>query len=245
MSSKLKELLLEKGYIRGPFGSALKRKEMEKKGIPVYEQQNAIYNHREFRYFINQEKYEKLKRFTVKKDDLIISCSGTVGKVTIIKENDPMGIISQALLILRPNVDKVLPEFLYYFFISPEGYNSIVNRSIGSVQVNIAKRSIIENIDVRVPDIHEQNAIAKILSSLDEKIELNNKINKKLEEMAQAIFKHWFVDFEFPDENGKPYKSSGGEMVESELGMIPKDWEVTNLGTVTDITMGQSPKGTR
>jgi type I restriction enzyme S subunit len=238
MSFKLKELLLEKGYIRGPFGSALRRKEMLEEGVPVYEQKNAIDNHREFRYFISQEKHEKLKRFTVKENDLIISCSGTVGKVSIIKDNDPKGIISQALLILRPNTKKILPKYLYYYFASPEGYNSIINRSSGSVQVNIAKRGIIENIDLRVPEIKEQKSVVNILSVLDEKIENNNQINKNLEEMAQAIFKHWFVDFEFPNEEGEPYKSSGGKMVESELGMIPEGWEVKEIGDISKIQNG-------
>jgi type I restriction enzyme S subunit len=85
----------------------------------------------------------------------------------------------------------------------------------------------------KIPPLNEQKAIAKILSSLDEKIELNNRINKKLEEMAQAIFKHWFIDFEFPNENGEPYKSSGGEMVESELGLIPEGWEVKRIEEVS------------
>ncbi len=75
-----KQLVL-KGYIRGPFGSALKRGDMEKTGILVYEQQNAIYNHRRFRYFIGDEKYQLLKRFTVKPDDMVISCSGTLAKL--------------------------------------------------------------------------------------------------------------------------------------------------------------------
>src|SRR5690554_5467574 len=103
---QLGSLLKEKGYIRGPFGSALKRAEMVEEGIPVYEQKNAIYNEREFRFFITPEKFESLKRFQVKTNDLIISCSGTVGKISIIQEEDPKGIISQALLILRPNVEK-------------------------------------------------------------------------------------------------------------------------------------------
>lgn len=89
-----------------------------------------------------------------------------------------------------------------------------------------------------MPKINEQKAIAKILSDLDEKIEVNNKINKNLEEMAQAIFKQWFVDFEFPNEEGKPYKSSGGEMVESELGMIPKGWKISSLIDIAEYLNG-------
>jgi type I restriction enzyme S subunit len=86
--------------------------------------------------------------------------------------------------------------------------------------------------------INEQKRISNILSSLDDKIEINNQINKNLEELAQAIFKHWFVDFEFPDENGEPYKSSGGEMIESELGEIPKGWKVLSLTKIADFLNG-------
>ena len=248
MSFKLKELLDEKGYIRGPFGSALRRNELLDEGIPVYEQQNAIYNNREFRYFINNEKYEEMKRFTVRENDLIISCSGTVGRVSVIRKDDPIGIISQALLILRPNTEKVLTDFLFYFFTSRIGYNSIISRSGGSVQANISKRAVIENIDIDVPPLPEQKSIVNILSALDKKIEVNNQINKTLESMAQAIFKQWFVDFEFPNEDGEPYKSSGGEMVESELGMIPKGWEVGSFSDYISSMLGgdwgkDSPQG--
>lgn len=112
----LSEVLQEKGYIRGPFGSALKRGELLSEGIPVYEQQHAIYNSRDFRFFINERKFEEMKRFQVEVDDLIISCSGTVGKVSIIEKTDPKGIISQALLLLRVNKRVILPLYLKYFF---------------------------------------------------------------------------------------------------------------------------------
>ncbi|MEK4495505.1 restriction endonuclease subunit S [Ureibacillus sp. FSL W8-0352] len=241
MKYKLKELLVEKGYIRGPFGSALKRGELLSEGIPVYEQQNVINNHRDFRFFINEEKYKNLKRFTVQPNDLLISCSGTVGKVSIIKNDDPIGIISQALLILRPNTTKVLPEFLYYFFSSSKGYNSIVSRSSGSVQVNIAKRDVIEEIEIEVPNLNIQRKIVNILKVLDSKVELNKKINNTLEQIAQSLFKHWFVDFEFPNENGKPYKSSGGKFVESELGMIPEGWDVQPINKLAQVNIGKTP----
>lgn len=156
IKTHLSNVLVEKGYVRGPFGSALKRADMQEVGIPVYEQQHAIYDSREFRYYIDEKKFNNMKRFQVKKDDLLISCSGTVGKVTIIKEEDPKGIISQALLILRADTNKVLPLYLKYFFSSREGYNAIVSRSSGSVQVNIAKRSVIEQIPIRLPQIKVQ-----------------------------------------------------------------------------------------
>ena len=114
----LSEVLVDKGYIRGPFGSALKRGDMKEDGIPVYEQQHAIYNSREFRYYIDEQKFNEMKRFQVRKDDLIISCSGTVGKVSIIKDDDPNGIISQALLLLRVDIRQSIASlFEIIFFI--------------------------------------------------------------------------------------------------------------------------------
>jgi len=235
---ELKDILEDKGYIRGPFGSALRRPELKSEGIPVYEQENAIHNSREFRYFIDNEKFQKLSRFTVKENDLIVSCSGTFGKVSIIKKEDLKGIISQALLILRPNTNKINALYLKYFFASDQGFHSIASRSSGSVQINIAKRGIIERIELPLPPLIEQRAIAKILSDLDTKIELNQNMNKTLDAVSQAIFKHWFVDFEFPNENGEPYKSSGGEMVDSEIGLIPKGWNVRSLNQIANFLNG-------
>ena len=192
MKYKLGDVLLK--YIRGPFGSALKRPEMKDHGIPVYEQQNAIYNHREFRYFVDEEKYNELKRFTVETGDLIISCSGTLGKVSLIKGNDPKGIISQALLILRPNTNIILPEYLYYFFSSKYGYNSLVSRSSGSVQVNMAKREVIEGIEMNIPSLEVQKEIIQILNKLDGKINVNSQINNNLLELSKQLYMNTFSD---------------------------------------------------
>jgi type I restriction enzyme, S subunit len=192
----LKELLGGKGYIRGPFGSALKRNELKEEGIPVYEQQHAINGVRTFRYFINEDKREKLKRFTVETDDLIISCSGTVGRISIIREDDPKGIISQALLILRPNIHKILPAYLFYFFKSAWGFNELINASQGAVQLNIAPRAVVEKISVPLPSINKQKVIINKLKTLDDKVELNRQTNQTLEQIAQSLFKSWFVDFD-------------------------------------------------
>jgi len=241
---ELKNVLEEKGYVRGPFGSALRRNELKTEGIPVYEQEHAIYNSRKFRYHIDENKFRELSRFLVKEDDLIISCSGTLGKVSMISKTDPKGIISQALLLLRPNINKILPRYLKYFFYSPKGFDALVSRSSGSVQVNLAKREVIETIKLALPAITEQSHIVKILSDLDSKIALNHQTNRTLEAIGQALFKRWFIDFEFPNEEGKPYKSSGGEMVYSqELEKeIPKGWSVRKLGDYIQFMKGRKPK---
>lgn len=123
----------------------------------------------------------------------------------------------------------------FMFYMMNYKKNEIENIAGGSTFKEVSGKTVKE-FKIPIPPLDEQKAIAKVLSDLDEKIETNNKINKKLEEMAQAIFKQWFVDFEFPNEDGEPYKSSGGEMVESELGMIPKGWKVVKLGQLCDIS---------
>lgn len=216
---KLRNLLVDKGYVRGPFGSSLRRNEMKNEGTPVYEQEHAIYNKRQFRFFIDEDKTSELKRFIVKEDDLIISCSGTVGRVSIIKKNDPKGIISQALLLLRPNTEIIFPEFLHYFFKSKEGFNQLVNASEGSVQPNISSRDVVESIPIKIPDKKTQKLILEVLGSLDNKIDLLIRQNKTLEQLAETLFRQWFVE----------------EADES--------WEVAKLDDEFDFVMGQSPKG--
>jgi len=216
--TQLSDILVDKGYIRGPFGSALKRGDMKENGVPVYEQQHAIYDSRGFRYYIDEQKFVEMKRFQVNTDDLIISCSGTVGKVSIIRDDDPKGIISQALLLLRVDKNKILPLYLKYFFSSRDGYNAIVSRSSGSVQVNMAKRDVIEQIPLMLPKIETQRKIVGVLNSIDKKIDENERINKNLEQQAQAIFKEWFID---NPENNEWSTGTFSELIKSTLN---GDW---------------------
>ncbi len=130
------------------------------------------------------------------------------------------------------------PLFVYYYLKTLP----LKNMGGGSA-VPTLNRNHIHTIDVCIPNsIFEQRSIAATLSCLDDIIELNKRTNQVLEEMAQAIFKHWFVDFEFPNEDGEPYKSSGGEMVDSELGEIPKGWKVGNIGDYVKIKSGYAFK---
>ena len=120
------------------------------------------------------------------------------------------------------------PKFVYYFLKTL----NLGDFNAGSA-VPTLNRNHIHPIQVIVPsDIEEQRHIGDLLYSLDEQIQLNQQMNKTLEAIGQALFKHWFIDFEFPNEKGKPYKSSGGEMVDSELGEIPKGWKVLKMEAV-------------
>ena len=159
------------------------------------------------------------------KDDIIISARGTVGALAQL--GYPM-TFNQSCYGIRAK-SGVTNDYVYYLL--KNMVESIQQNTHGSVFDTITRETF-DLLRIKLPPLSEQKAIAHILSIIDEKIETNNKINKTLEEIAQAIFKHWFVDFEFPNEDGEPYKSSGGEIVDSELGPIPKGWEVVNLQDV-------------
>ncbi len=161
----LEELLQPKGYIRGPFGSALKKEFFVEEGIPVYEQQHAIYDKRTFRYFIDGDRAEKLKRFMVKPNDIIISCSGTIGKISIITSNDKIGIINQALLILRFDLSKVKIKYIKYYL---ECFTNLIVTSSGGAITNIEKRAVIERIRIPVPPLSKQQHIIDILGWFDQ-----------------------------------------------------------------------------
>jgi len=183
LQTTLGYVLANKGYIRGPFGSALKKEDMIKNGFPVYEQQHAIDDHRNFRYFISPEKHESLKRFTVYPDDFVISCSGTLGKIIMIKANDPIGIINQALLILRTDRNKFAPICLKYFLTSKDGNKLLIENSGGSAQINIAKREVIQDIPIVIPPRSEQIKVADYLFKCDKKIELLKKENRLINDL--------------------------------------------------------------
>lgn len=161
--------------------------------------------------------------------------NGKTAQVDILDENE-VGFGSTEYIVLREKLGITDNDFIYYMSICPEFRNVAIKAMNGSSGRQRVQKDVLENSEFLLPSLEEQKAIAKILSDLDKKIETNNKINKNLEEMAQAIFKQWFVDFEFPNEEGEPYKSSGGEMVESELGMIPKGWSSAFIGEMCDIT---------
>ena len=189
------------------------------------------------------------ERYSLQNDDIIITTVGSwptnpasvVGKVVKVPKAADKSLLNQNAVRVRSN-GKVNQKYLYYLLRSDEFKEYIISTAQGSAnQASITQKDI-KNFKYEIPERETQDYIARILSTIDEKIEVNNQINKTLENMAQAIFKQWFVDFEFPNEDGEPYKSSGGEMVESELGMIPKGWEVGVLGDIISISSGKRPK---
>lgn len=196
------------------------------------------------------EDYISTENMLPEKGGITVASSFPSGKVTEFQENDILisnirpyfkkiwkadrrGCCSNDVLCIRAN-NNVDAEFLYYLLSQDLFFAYVMSGANGSKMPRGDKQQIM-NWEIELPSEKEdQHRIASILSSLDRKIELNNKINADLEEMAQAIFKNWFVDFE-------PFKN--GKFVDSELGMIPEGWKVISLNEILDNVSGYSYKG--
>ena len=167
-----------------------------------------------------------------KNDILIVKTGSSYGRTALVKEVKHQMTINPQFVVLK-NIN-INPIYLSYYIKSKTFQNQISSIVVGSAIPTLSQKNL-ANLYLKIQGSQTQQEIAGILSSLDAKIETNNKLNEKLEEMAQAIFKSWFVDFEpFKD---KPFH-------ETELGMIPEGWEVGSLSDIATITMGQSPCGT-
>ncbi len=191
-------------------------------------------------------KFDKEKEYLLKRDDVVIGMDGSkVGKNKArIKENDLPLLLAQRVACVR-SLKENDQVFLYYLINNPKFEKYVFRTQTGSSVPHISK-SQIEEFEIPEIDIITQKKIAKVLSDLDAKIEINNRINSELEAMAKTLYDYWFVQFDFPDANGTPYKSSGGKMVwNAELKReIPEGWEVKPISKVIEVKDGthDSPK---
>jgi type I restriction enzyme S subunit len=189
---------------------------------------------------LKKDKVKDLRKGFSKEGDVLLTHKGTLGRSVVVKNLLTKYIIlsPQVTYYRIKNKNELNNIYLKYYFTYDNFKKLFISwGGSGSTRLYIGINAQ-RKLPVIVPSIEEQEKIASILSSLDNKIELNSEINKKLEQIAQAIFKHWFIDFEFPNENGEPYKSSGGEMIESELGLIPKEWNVRSLNQIANFLNG-------
>ena len=177
------------------------------------------------------EPFDKTEYYSLQANDIVIGMDGSrVGKNKArIKEEDLPLLLAQRVACVRHN-ELAEQDYLYYNIFSKKFIDYVNSIHTGSAIPHISQKQI-EDYMILLPDLETQRRIASILSSLDRKIELNNKINADLEEMAQAIFKNWFVDFE-------PFKD--GKFVDSELGMIPEGWKVGLLGELCNFKRGKN-----
>lgn len=176
-----------------------------------------------------KEPFDKTEYYSLQANDIVIGMDGSrVGKNKArIKEEDLPLLLAQRVACVRHN-ELAEQDYLYYNIFCKNFIDYVNSIHTGSAIPHISQKQI-EDYKILLPDLETQRRIASILSSLDRKIELNNKINADLEEMAQAIFKNWFVDFE-------PFKD--GKFVDSELGMIPEGWKVGRLTEIASYMNG-------
>lgn len=217
----------------GPFGSQLHKENYVNKGTPI-----VTVEHLGNKWFTSQnlpmvsdEDKLRLAKYCSQEGDVIFSRVGSVDRCSYVSKEYSGWLFSGRCLRVRPR-SGINPEYLYYFLTNEGTKQYIRNIAVGATMPSINTK-LLNEVPITIPSLDDQHRIASILSSLDRKIELNNKINADLEEMAQAIFKNWFIDFE-------PFKD--GKFVDSELGMIPEGWKVGTLEDLITIKYGKDHK---
>lgn len=235
-TSKLKNLPLK--IIDGDRSSKYpKREELKGDGIPFLNTTNIIDNRISYDdlCFISQEKYDSLGKGKLIPLDIIMTTRGSIGKIGIFHNpRFQTGFINAQMLIFRTDKQNLDPRFLYYVFCSTNFQAKLSAFASGSAQPQIPIKDL-QEIEIQVPDFDTQQKIVCILSAYDDLIENNTRRIQILEEMAQAIYREWFVHLRYPGHEGV-------RMVESAVGMIPEGWEVSKLGENCKIIMGQSPE---
>ena len=191
--------------------------------------------------FITKEKDNLLRNGKLQRDDIVLTTRGTVGNVALYSQEVPFSNIriNSGMVIIRVNKNFWHPYFIYLFFQSHLFKKQISRLISGSAQPQLPI-SILETVSIPQLTLDEQKEIIFNIKSIDQKIQINNQINQELEAMAKTLYDYWFVQFDFPDQNGKPYKSSGGKMVyHPELKReIPEGWGVEKLGELAQFKNG-------
>lgn len=270
----------------GPFGSSIKVETFTDTGIPIISGQHlrdAELTDSEFN-FITEEHADSLKNANVQRGDVIFTHAGNIGQVAFIPNHSKYQryVISQRQFYLRCDTSIILPEFVVYYFKSPEGQHKLLANANQVGVPSIARpSSYLKTIEVPVPSIEEQQVVVRNIKALDVKIRANRRINQTLEAMAQAVFKSWFVDFDpvkariaaieqgqdplraamraisgktdleldqMPREHHDQLAATASlfpdTMQESELGAIPKGWQVKRVGDLIELAYGKALKST-
>ena len=251
----------------GPFGSNIKVDNFIDFGVPVLNGSNLQgfkLNEESFNY-VSQEKADSLGKANAHRGDIVITHRGTLGQIVYIPENSKFEqyVISQSQFRLKLNQSLIRPDFFVYFFHTRLGQHRILmNASQVGVPALARPTSTFKKVNVPVPSIEIQNKVMAILNSIDDKIAVNRRICENLEAQAQALFKHWFIDFA-PFKNGNfcanreqnetcfnsaevqpKITGKACKFVESELGMIPEGWKVAKIKDIPHtLNTGKRPKG--
>jgi type I restriction enzyme S subunit len=214
------------------------------KGISLIRSQNVhdFKFSREGLAFIDKDQARKLDNVSVRKDDVLLNITGdSIARTCVVPDEILPARVNQHVSIIRCKPE-YNAKYIHYYLIHLKSHLFQIC-GIGGTRNALTKDALIK-LPIKISK--QQNQIAKVLSDLDSKIELNNRINSELEAMAKTLYDYWFVQFDFPDTNGKPYKTSGGKMVWNEefKREIPEGWEVFNINEKIEVKDGthDSPK---
>lgn len=203
------------------YGKMPKKDKIVDKGYPIYSGYKITGFYEEYMY----------------DDEMIIVVARGVGGTGDVKLSPPKSYITNLSIILDTNENLVDKKYLQLLLHSMK----LKYLDSGSAQSQITINDL-KRLKICLPNIKHQKKISSFIKLINRKIEINQNIITNLKKLSQTLFKRWFVDFEFPDEDGNPYKSSGGEMIDSEIGEIPKGWEISKLDKIINIKSGKRPR---
>jgi type I restriction enzyme S subunit len=232
----------------GPFGSDIKVEYFVNRGVPVLNGANISgFKLKDiFENYVTEERAAGYNKAIAKRGDIVVTHRGTLGQIAYIPEDSEFEkyVISQSQFRVKLKTELINPIYFTYYFHTNEGQKRLLSfKSHVGVPALAQATTNFKLLDFPMRPRVEQDSIAKFLVKLDNKIDINNRINAELEAMVKTLYDYWFVQFDFPDANGKPYKTSGGKMVFNAMLKrdIPMGWSVTNIGSITKTELGGTP----
>ena len=216
----------------GPFGSQLHEEDYVSEGTPIVTVEHlgdTNFTHQNLP-FVSEADRKRLSKYILIEGDIVFSRVGSIDRNVYVDKNHEGWMFSGRCIRVRVDKNKVNPKYLSYYFKQNSFKKMMMNLAVGATMPSLNTK-IMNSIELDLLPRENQDKIANILSAIDDKIQINNQINQELEAMAKTLYDYWFVQFDFPDQNGKPYKSSGGKMVYNpELKReIPEGWGVEKL----------------
>ena len=249
----LKNLCIpEHGIQTGPFGSQLHKRDYVADGTPIVTVEHLGENriiHQDLPRVSDKDR-KRLSKYSLQEGDIVFSRVGSVDRRSLVRQEEESWLFSGRCLRVRVDPNKIDPVFLSYFFGTKSFREHINSIAVGATMPSL-NTQLLSNVIVPHPTLPEQRAIAHILGSLDDKIELNRRMNETLEAMARALFKSWFVGFDpvrakmEGRDTGLPQDIADlfpDRLVDSELGEIPEEWEVNALGDLLELAYGKALK---
>ena len=225
----------------GPFGSQLHEEDYVSEGTPIVTVEHlgdTNFTHQNLP-FVSEADTKRLSKYILIEGDIVFSRVGSIDRNVYVDKNHEGWIFSGRCIRVRADKNKVNPRYLSYYFKQNSFKKMMMNLAVGATMPSLNTK-IMNSIELDLLPRENQDKIANILSAIDDKIQINNQINQELEAMAKTLYDYWFVQFDFPDQNGNPYKSSGGKMIYNpELKReIPEGWGVENLFDIADVQYG-------